>query len=68
LDMGEDRSPDQPLSRIVWGRRLAPDAQHALNLRRDRPAVAAKEDHGRRPVAGDVGARGVDNVGEVDRR
>ena len=34
----------------------------------DRPAVAAEQDHRRRAVAGDVGPRGVDDVGQVDRR
>ena len=69
VDLVDDRRPDQPLRRVVGrasARRGCPCTVRTV-LADGRP-VAAEQDHRRRAVAGDVGAGGVDHVGEVPAR
>jgi hypothetical protein len=66
VDLLGDRGPDQPLLRQVGRAGFAADAEHGTDGLADGLAVAAVEDDRRGAVAGDVGARGVDDVGEVD--
>ena len=67
IQMLHNRPPHLPLRRLLWCARLAPDAEHGTHLRTHRSAMAPEQDHGRRAVAGDVGAGGVDHVRQVMR-
>ena len=68
IDLIDDRSPDQPLRRIGRRTRFTLDAHHGAHHRSHRRPVAPEQDHCRRAVAGNVGARGVNDVAEVDAR
>ena len=68
VELVDDRPPDQPFagsSGVLGSPRMPSTARTVVA---DRLAVAAEEDHRRRAVAGDVGARGVDDVRQVHRR
>ena len=60
VDLRDDRRPDEARGRVLRRRRLAADAHHRAHGSGDRRAGAPEQDH--RPVAGDVGAGGVDHL------
>ena len=61
--MFDDRSPDSPLGWIVWLAGFAPYTQYCVNGGPDWSLVAANDDYGWGSVAGNVGTRGVDDMG-----
>ena len=67
VDVFDDGRQTRPLAGFVGSPRLAADAEHRTDGVADRALVAADEDHGRRAVAGDVGARCVDDESQVLR-
>ena len=67
IELIHDRAPHLALRGIVRRRGFALDTHHGAHRIADRRSMPPEEDHRRRAVAGDVRARGVDDVREIDR-
>src|SRR5690606_6523421 len=62
----DDIAPDHTLRRHTRLIRFSPDTQHRGDSVGKRSSWPPNQDHGRRAMSRDVGARGIDDHGEVD--
>ena len=68
IDLLEDRAPHQPSGRVSRGRGFSTDTHHRAHHGARRGAITPQQDRGGGAVSGDIGARGVDDMGQVDGR